>query len=280
MAYRLFRYILPVALLILVQACDGNDPSVNASRLRIKLTDAASPIMRELHVDIREISVFLVDTATHEGEWHTLDFSGRSYDILKYMNGKTVQLVDQYVPAGTELQQIRLLFGDNNQVVMLTDTTKESRPLRIPAELEQGLEIDAIKMEMRLNTISSMIVDLNASLSVWRIGNEYYLYPVARAFPETYGGKLKGQVSPLLEANPQIFIVQDTDTLITIPEREAGVNSNVGMFQFIGLKEGEWEVHVLTHPESAYRDSVFVSTIESGKTTDVRSIQLKVATEE
>lgn len=279
MFYKPFRYILFIAVLgFLWQACEGDDPSVNASRLRIKLTDATSLVLKEFHVDIREISVFLVDTASSEGEWTILEFPGRTYDILKLINGKTVQLVDQYVPAGTELQQIKLVLGDGNHLI--TNTNKPI-PLQIPAELEEGIVIDAVKMELRTNTISSMIIDLNAALSVRESANEtYFLYPQARAFPETYGGKLRGYVAPL-ESSPFVAIIQDEDTLFSLPERET-LGDNMGMFQFIGLKEGEWEVHLVPDPESGYSDTVFISTVEVGKTTDItpKPIRLKLLSEE
>lgn len=280
MAYRLFRYILFFAVLIFSwQACDNEDPSVNASRLRLKLTDAASVAMRDFFVDIREISVFLMDTVTHEGEWITLEFPGKTYDILKLMNGKMVQMVDQYVPAGTELQQIKLMFGNDNRLVVITDSI-ETIPLRLPPGLEDGLVIDAVKMELRQNTISSMVIDLNAALSVLITQDgDYFFYPVARAFPETYGGKLRGYVAPL-NASPLVAIVQDEDTLYAIPERDPpnDLNSDIGMFQFIGLKEGEWEIHLTPRSESNYRDTVFNMTVEDGKVADIplKPVRLKL----
>lgn len=266
MRYRPFRYILSILMfLFLWQACDSEDRSVNASRLRLKLTDAASLVMKEFHVDIREISVFLVDTATHEGEWVVLDFSGKVYDVLKLRNGKMVQLVDQYVPGGTELQQIKLVFGNDNQIKTNIDSII---PLRVPPELEDGLVIDAIKMEMPLNTISSMVIDLNASLSVVITENgDNYLYPVARAFPEVYGGKLKGYVAPL-EASPYVITIQEPDTFITFPEIE-NPGDQMAMFQFVGLKEGEWEVHFVSHPESNFKDTVIIANVEQGKIFDI-----------
>ncbi|MEA4918370.1 DUF4382 domain-containing protein [Proteiniphilum sp.] len=273
MRYKLFRYILfIVPLYFLWQACDGDDPSVNASRLRLKLTDATSLVLKEFHVDIKEISVFLVDTVSNEGEWKTLEFSGKSYDILKLTNGKTVQLVDQYVPAGTKLQQVKLLFGDDNRMVTNTNNVIS---LHIPTELQGGIVIDVIGMEMRLNTISSMIIDLNAAFSFRELNGTYFLYPEARAFPETYGGKLKGQVAPI-EASPSVAIVHEKDTFYTFPVRET-FEAKTAMFQFIGLKAGEWEIHVFAHPESKFKDTVFVSNVEEGKTTDITSIiQLKI----
>ena len=282
MCYRPFRYTLLVSILLFLwQACDGEDPSVNASRLRLKLTDAASLVMKEFYVDIREISVFLVDTATYEGEWVVLDFSGKTYDVLKLRNGKMVQLVDQYVPGGTVLQQIKLKFGGDNHMVVITDKDIKPIPLHIPPELEEGLVIDALPMEMRLNTISNVVIDLNASLSVMITENgDNWLYPVARAFPEVYGGKLKGYLAPL-EANPYVKVIQEPDTFFTFPEIEKS-GDQMAMFQFIGLKEGEWEVHFVPGPESNFKDTVIIADIEQGKTFDIspKPIRLKRLKEE
>jgi hypothetical protein len=189
-----------------------------------------------------------------------------------------VQLVDQYVPAGTELQQIKLLLGNDNRLKTNTDSVI---PLHIPPKLEDGLVIDAIKMEMRLNTISSMIIDLNAAFSVLKTAEgDNYLYPAARAFPEVYGGKLRGYVAPL-NANPYVKIIQETDTLFASPDRE-NPNDQMAMFQFIGLKEGEWEVHLKADPESGYQDTVFIKTVETGKTVDItpKPVRLKSPTTE
>lgn len=282
MCYRPFRYTLLVSILLFLWlACDGEDPSVNASRLRLKLTDAASLVMKEFYVDIREISVFLVDTATYEGEWVVLDFSGKTYDVLKLRNGKMVQLVDQYLPAGTVLQQIKLKFGSDNHMVVITEKDIEPIPLRLPPELEEGLVIDALPMEMRLNTISSMVIDLNASLSVVITENgDHWLYPVARAFPEVYGGKMKGYVAPP-EANPYVIVIQEPDTFFTFPEIENSGDQML-MFQFIGLKEGEWEIHFVPDPESNFKDTVIIADIEQEKTFDItpKPVRLKRLTEE
>lgn len=266
-------YILLILIPIFIwQACDSSDPSINASRLRLKLTDATSLTLRELHVDIREIEAFLADTVSGEGEWITLEFSGRAYDILKLMNGKTVQLVDQYVPGGKELQRIKLVLGNDNRLVTNTD---KSYPLHIPDDLREGIVIDAVKMELPLNTISSMIIDLNAAHSIRELDGTYFLHPVARAFPESYGGKLRGAVAPL-QASPLVVIVQERDTLFTYPEIEKS-GDEMAMFQFIGLKEGDWEVFLVPSPGSGYRDTVFISRVEADKTTEItpKPIRLK-----
>lgn len=273
MLHRFFRYFLFMAVLVFsCLSCNEDDPSINASRLRVKLTDASSLVLKELYVEIKEISVFLVDT-TGQGEWTDLQFSGKSFDVLKLNNGKTVQIVDQYVSAHKVLRQVKLTFGTNNRFV--TNTGK-SLPLQLPAELSDGMIIDAVEMELRTNTIYSLIIDLNAAVSVRESNGEYFLYPVIRAFPETYGGKIKGYVAPLVEANPFVTLVQDTDTLFTYPVSETA-GSDTGMFQFIGLNEGEWEVHIIANPETNYSDTVLISTVEAGKTTELtpKPIRLK-----
>ena len=274
MRHRPFRYILlTTVLLFLWQACESEDSSVNASRLRLKLTDAASLVIKEFYVDIREVSVFLVDTASQEGKWVSLDFSRRRYDIFKLRNGKTVQLADQYVPAGTELQQIKLVFGNDN---LLKTNTDSIIPLYIPAKLEEGVLIDAVKMEMRANTISSMVIDLNAALSVVRTEEgDHYLYPVARAFPEVFGGKLRGYVAPL-EANPHVKIMQGENVFLSLPERE-NAGDQMLMFQFIGLGEGDWEVHFVPDPQANFSDTVVVVTVKQGETFNIptKPIRLK-----
>ena len=91
-------YFLLVAfcLLLLFTACGEDDPSVNAGRLRVKLTDATDVSIKELYIDIREIAVFATDTTELEGEWVTLDYTGGEYNLLNLINGKKVDLVDQY----------------------------------------------------------------------------------------------------------------------------------------------------------------------------------------
>src|SRR5690554_7500840 len=77
-----YTYYLIILTIILFTGCNIEDVSENAARLRIKLTDATSLTLKELHVDINEISVFATDSTNIEGEWITLDYSGGEYNLL------------------------------------------------------------------------------------------------------------------------------------------------------------------------------------------------------
>lgn len=268
MLTKLFRYtLLIVAFLLVWQSCNEDDPTIENSRLRIKLTDGSSVALPKIYLDIKDISVFLADTATQEGEWMTLDFRGNIYELSALLNGKKTLLVEQYVPAGTELQQIKLMFGNNSSLTQITDTAREEIPLQIPPGLQDGIVIDAVNMEIRFNTISNLLVDINSILSIQESNGTHFLTPMMRAFPETYGGKLRGAVAPL-EANPFVVIVQDKDTLYTLPMPETR-NERQATFQFIGLKPGEWRIHLLADPETNYQDTVFYFKVEQGKTNDI-----------
>ncbi|ULB33873.1 MULTISPECIES: DUF4382 domain-containing protein [Proteiniphilum] len=251
--------LLVALLLLLITACQNNDPGENAAWLRIKLTDAASPVIKELYLDINGIEVFVNDSKNSKGEWIPVSFQGSEYNLFKLMNGRTVLLAEQYIPAGGVLQKIKLIPGSNSRMI---SNTSQSISLQLPPEIREGIIIDNVNAELYANIISSIVIDVNASLSVRELNGNYFIYPVARAFSETFGGKLRGFVEPV-EAAAFIAVVHDTDTFMTLPEAD-------GMFMFTGLAEGTWEVHMIANPLANYRDTVFTDTIVQGQITEIR----------
>lgn len=267
LSHRIVRYfLLALSLVLATYACNEEDPSSTSTRLRVKLTDAAAPTIKEFIVDIEGIEIFLKDSADVEGEWFILDFPGKTYNILQLMNGKTVQLIDQYVPAGTILKSVKLHFGENNKLIPVTGID-DMISLEIPEELKDGLILDVEETELRTYTIASIVIDLNAALSVVIDSKGNYIFnPKGRVFPETFGGKLKGYVAPLTESNPIVAIIQGSDTLLSIPELETD-GDNIGMFLFSGLREGDWEVHLIADAESGYQDTLLIDSVVAGKET-------------
>lgn len=250
----LYPYYLILIILLVITSCNKEDLSENAARLRIKLTDAASLVLKDLYVEINEIAVFATDSTNLEGEWISLKYSGGEYNLLKLMNGKTVQLVDQYFPSYKKIEKIRILFGNNNRLITVTNAIIS---LQLSPEIIDGVVIDDVKVDLATNVISSIIIDINAALSIQEVNGNWFMKPAARAFPETYGGSIKGYVAPM-DANPYVAIIQDTDTFFTLPEED-------GMFYFFGLNEGAWDIYLLSNPETNYRDTVFTDTIAEGQ---------------
>lgn len=266
------RYIIRNSIFLfiialVINSCDKSDVSDNAARLRIKLTDATSLVVKELHVEINAIEVFVTDSANTEGEWVVLDYSGGEYNLLTLMNGKTVQLVDQYFPAEKSIEKIRVTLGDNNRAVTVTNNSN-TIPLQKSSEIVDGLVIENVNVELASNIISSIIIDINAALSIKENNGNWFLKPAARAFAETFGAQLKGYVSPR-EASSFVAIVQETDTFMTIPE-------NDGMFLFFGLNEGPWEIHLGAVPGTIYRDTVFTDTLSAGQKKELTPKPIKL----
>lgn len=263
-------FILPfVAILMLpIISCEGDDPSVNAGWLRVKLTDATDVTIKELYLELNGIAVYATDSVGQDGDWVSLDYSRREYNLLTLLNGKKIGLVDQYFPADKKLTKVRLELGNNNRFITFTE---KPHPLHLPPELANGIDIEMIEpIEISRNIISSLVIDINAALSVYEREGTYFIHPRGRAFSETYGSSLRGYLSPS-ELNGILFIgiMQDTDTLFTLPEAD-------GMFLFPGLSAGEWEVYLATHPASLYKDTVFVWNIETPGVVDITPKPLRL----
>ena len=262
--------LLLVFFIILI-GCDKGDSFDNAARLRVKLTDAASLVIKEMHIDISEISLYATDSLNANGEWIALEYSGGEYNLLKLMNGKSIQLLDQYFPSNVKIEKMRILFGNNNRIITNTDSLVH---LQKVSEIADGLEIELSEIELMPNVITYLMIDINAALSVTESNGNWFLNPAARAFEENWGGSISGFVAPI-EANPNIAIVKEETVLFTIPEPD-------GMFKFIGLEEGVWQIHIMAHPESMFMDTIFTDTLAAGEKKELtpRPIRLQLATPE
>ena len=242
-----------------------NDPSLNATRLQIKLTDApmntgdAEIVITEFNVDIQKIEVSATDSLGANGDWVTLDFNGGVYNILPLTIGKSKQIADQYFPAGI-LRRLRVHYGNNSSISIRNG---DPQKLILEPGYEDGVEYD-VNTTLYPHYISSIMIDINAALSLYEQNGNYFFRPEARAFAEVFGGSLKGFAGPA-EANPVVIITNEKQTLFSIPE------FNDGMFKFIGLEEGEWEIYVYSRSGTEYVDTVFTDSIYSGKTTDLKS---------
>lgn len=260
-----------LVLFIIIIGCDKGDSFDNSARLRIKLTDAASLVIKEMYIDIREISLFVTDSTNNSGEWITLEYSGGEYNLLKLMNGKSVQLTDQYFPSNVKIEKMRIQFGNNNRIITNKDSLVQ---LQKAPEVAEGLEIEVGEIELMPNVISYVMIDINAALSVIESNGNWFINPAARVFQENWGGSISGFVAPI-EANPSIAIVNKETVLFTIPEPD-------GMFKFIGLEEGVWEIHIMVKPESLFKDTIFTDTLAAGEKKELtpKPIRLQLATPE
>ncbi|MDO5522818.1 MAG: DUF4382 domain-containing protein [Bacteroidia bacterium] len=246
--------------------CSKNDPSVNATRLRINLANASPANFQEFNVDIQKIEISTVDSTGGNESWATLDIEPSVHNITPLLSDKYKQIADQYFPMGV-LRRIRITFGNNSGLRTYPTenppTAAESISLVLDPAIQDGIIID-VNANMYANYISSILIDINSALSVYESNGNFFFRPVIRVFPETFGGALRGYASPI-EAAPVVVIAKDNDTLLTLPE------FTDGRFFFKGLPEGEWEINVLADPASGYKDTTFVDTVFTGRIRDLKS---------
>lgn len=265
-----YYLLAAICTLLFFASCEKTDPSENAGRLRIKLTDATDVSIKELYLDVREIAIYATDTLGQDGEWVKLEYSGGEYNLLTLLNGKKIQLVDQYFPADKTIHRVKLVLGNNNRI--LTFTIDEI-PLQLPPQFINEVVIDVIEpIRMEPHIISSIVLDVNAALSVREVDGNYFLYPSARAFSETYGSSLRGYLSPQeLRSIWFIGITKEETTLMSLPEPD-------GMFLFPGLEEGIWEVYLATLPDAIFADTTFTWNIDTTGIVDIIPKPLRLPT--
>lgn len=165
---------LAFCLIICLTACES-EPVAPARqvRLAIRLTDAPASY-DEVNIDLDQVLIKMksdtgfVPLATNQG----------IYNLLELTGGADTLIVNDSVPAG-EIQQLRLILGSNNTVVV----GGISYPMDTPSAQQSGLKINLNKVLIQ-DSINDVLIDFDANASVVEKGNgDYSLKPVLRLVP-------------------------------------------------------------------------------------------------
>ena len=160
-------------------ACSDDDNNAGTGTLKVDLTDAPGNYEAVL-VDIQGLRINVNDADTTEGNWMdlTLDTMGQ-IDLLELMDGVSIQLTEDEIPAGY-LSQIRLILGENNQLVIGEDTMD----METPSAQQSGLKVN-VHDSIADGETFSMMLDFDAEKSVVDKGNgTYSLKPVLTVIKE------------------------------------------------------------------------------------------------
>ena len=152
-----------------------------------------------------------------EGEWIYVDIEPRVYDILELQNGTEAVLADVDIEAG-ELKEVRLILGDNNQVVIDGDTLD----MKVPSGSSSGLKVK-VDSDIEAGESYELVVDFDAAKSIVHTGSDkYILKPVIRAklieSDEPEYGAIAGVVAPDSVSSVVYIINEDEDSVSTMPE--------------------------------------------------------------
>lgn len=207
---------------------DNNPTNSNGSAtVNMHLTDGPS-VYDHVYLDIQQVEVTM-----ESGSAVTLTpVRAGIYDIMQFRNGLDTLLVRATLPAGT-IQQIRLILGDNNSVVV----NGNSYPMNTPSAQESGVKLN-LHQTFVANGSYDLWIDFDAGKSIVETGNGgYKLKPVIRAYSASTNGRIKGYVLPL-NAEATVYAINGNDTLSAIPDAVDG------FFVINGLAEGSYTLWI------------------------------------
>lgn len=242
-------------------SCSKNDNNTNngKARLQVFLTDDPGDY-DAVNIDVQDVQINL--TADAESGWQSLPGVAKGvYNLLDLVDNKDTLLVNADIPAG-RVQQIRLVLGDNNSIVLDGIETD----LQTPSAQQSGLKLN-IHQDIDAGMVYKMILDFDASRSIVTTGSgKYILKPVIRTSLESIGGSLRGIVSPV-DILTNVRAIQGTDTV-------AGTfTSSTGGYWIGGLAAGTYSIQFL--PADPYADTIRNNiTVTEGNVTNVDTMFL------
>lgn len=220
-------------LLIGLYSCSSNDNSSekNKAQIGFYLTDAPSlEGYKSVNINIKS-----VECSTDGQNWTTLDVKPCTVDLLHFSNGKDSLLSNVEFDAGTKIQQIRLILGDNNTVVLNNGNIVS---LKTPSGQTSGLKLD-IQSVAQLTSGYKIMIDFDASRSIVKQGNSgsYLLKPVIRSYITANSSAIDGNILPSNIAMRIFVVTTANDTISTLSDT---LQNNY--FKLHGLFSGTYDL--------------------------------------
>src|SRR5690606_34309217 len=215
--------------------CDDDDNSntQGTSSISVKLMDDPGDY-EHVYVDVVDVMVKINDASDDESGWQSLDaINPGVYDLLELTGGVNVLLADDYeVPSGT-LNQIRLILGEDNTIII----DGETFPLTTPSAQQSGLKIQ-VNEALLPNIAYTFLLDFDVDESIVNAGNSgnIILKPVIRATVEATTGTISGNVLPL-DTLIEVSASNGTDTISAYTDVD-------GNFLLVGLSPGIYTVTI------------------------------------
>jgi hypothetical protein len=216
---------------------DSSSPAQGNSRISVKLTDAPGDY-DHVYIDVVDVMVKVNDASDDEGGWQSLNAVNTGiYDLLELTGGVNVLLVDDFGLLSGTLNQIRLILGDNNSVVI----DGQTYPLNTPSAQQSGLKIQ-VNETLVPNIAYTFLLDFDVDESIVIAGNSgnINLKPVIRASVEATTGTISGAILPL-GVQTEITATNGIETISAYADID-------GNFLLVGLNPGIYTVTV--NPDS------------------------------
>lgn len=229
-------------------SCSDDDSANEAqgtSTISVKLMDAPGDY-DHVYIDIVDVMVKVNDASEGDEGWQSLNaINAGVYDLLTLTGGVNVLLVDDFEVLSGTLNQVRLVLGDDNSVVI----DGETFPLKTPSAQQSGLKIK-LNQTLLPNMAYTFLLDFDVDKSIVVAGESgnINLKPVIRASAEATTGTISGSVLPL-GVQTQITATNGIDEISTYADVE-------GNFLLVGLLPGNYTVTLTPDPTSELIPSV------------------------
>ncbi len=277
------KLIFPSLFLLFFFSCnDSNSPAdsnlENTSRISISLTDGPGDF-DNVFIEIVDILVKVNDDSEDDNGWESLGVETQIVDLLELTEGESILLVDDFeLPSGM-LNQIRLVLGDKNTIVI----DGVGHDLKTPSAQQSGLKLK-VDHELEPGFTYHILLDFDVDKSIVIAGNSgnIILKPVIRASTLYASGKIQGAVTLQDPDNLQEAIVPPSDLQIVASvvvdggtiTAYAGEN---GIFVLHGVPAGTYDVTITPDSESDYLGAVVVGVVVvNGEIEDIGTIVLEL----
>lgn len=192
----------------------------------IRLTDVPGPY-NAVNIDLQGIVV-----TGNDGKDVTMNVHTGIYNLLNFSNGIDTLIATGALEVAT-VQQIRLILGPNNSVVVNNITY----PLSTPSADQSGLKLQ-VHQTLQAGVLYSVLLDFDANKSIVETGTgTYKLKPVIRTIETAISGSIKGNITPV---GTLAYVTATSSTNETY-------SSNVmatGNFLLMGIPSGTYSVKV------------------------------------
>lgn len=260
-------FFLVILTIIFIGCTESNNTSITqgTSKISVKLMDDPGDY-ENVFIEVIDVMVKVNDDSEDDNGWQSLETINTGvYDLLELTGGLNVLLVDDYeIPSGM-LNQIRLILGEDNTIVI----DGETFPLKTPSAQQSGLKIK-VNETVEAGFNYTFLLDFDVDESIVMAGNSgnINLKPVIRATVEATTGVISGSVTSA-EIQTEISATNGIDTISAFTNEE-------GNFVLVGLTEGAYTVTVTPDPVS----ELTPQTIENvevlvGEITDLGIIVLE-----
>lgn len=260
------RFVLPIAVFLIIIFAGGCEKSTSSGRLILKITDAPFPIdiISEANVTITRIEARKKDS-NDDSQFVLISNDTLGFNLVDLMNGVTGELADIEIDAGT-YDLIRLYTGDASVVL----NSGEVFDLKIPSGPQTGIKLfirPALRIEGGLT--EELILDFDLSKSFVMKGNAFTpagikgfnFKPVVRVINSSTTGRVEGEVVDTLSnpvKNASVWIEKDTVFASTFSD-------TTGYYNIIGIPSGMYRIFCTAQDfDTVFSDLVI---IEGNRTT-------------